>query len=73
MSRIWNVLVAMTQGLNAVTGGNPDQSFSGRTALEARAGSRWAVIREAFINLIFAILAGQRDHCEASIEWDEVT
>lgn len=71
MSRIWNVLVAMTQGFNAMTGGNPDQSFSGRTAIEARAGGRWAVIREAMINLIFAVIAGQRGHCEASIEWDE--
>lgn len=69
--KVWNVLIAMTQSLNATTGGNPDQTFSGRTAIEARTGRRWPVIREALINLIFAVIAGQRGHCEASIEWDE--
>lgn len=72
MNRVWNILIAMTQGLNAATGGDPDQTFSGRTALEAREGSRWAIAREAFIDLIFAIIRGQRHHCEASIEWDEI-
>lgn len=69
---VWGVLIAMTQGLNAVAGGNPDQTFSGRTALSARKGGRFAIIREAFIDLVFAVIAGERHHCENSIEWNEV-
>ena len=65
------ILIAATQSLNAANGGNPDQTYSGRTALEAREGRRGAIIREALINLVFAVATGQRHHCEASIEWDE--
>lgn len=72
MNRVWNILIAMTQGLNAATGGDPDQTFSGRTALEAREGRRLVIIREAMIDLLFAVIRGQRHHCEQSIEWDEV-
>lgn len=72
MGRLRAILIAMTQSLNAAAGGNPDQTYSGSTALAARKGKRWAIIREAAIDLLFAIIAGQRHHCEASIEWDEI-
>lgn len=72
MSRVWNTLVAATQSFNAATGGDPDQTYSGRTALEAEAGDRWAIIREAMLDLLFALFAGQRHHCASSIERDEV-
>lgn len=72
MTRLWNTLVAATQSLNAATGGDPDQTYSGRTALEAEAGSRWAIMREATLDLLFAVIAGQRHHCANSIERDEV-
>lgn len=72
MSRVWGILIAMTQSLNAVAGGNPDQTFSGRTALDAERGGRWAIAREAAIDLVFALIAGQRHHCAASIERDEL-
>lgn len=68
--RLWNVLIAATQSFNAINGGHPDQTFSGRTAMEAEAGSRWAIIREAALDLLFAVIAGQRHHCAASIERD---
>lgn len=72
MNRIHAILIAMTQGLNAAAGGNPDQTYSGRTALAARKGGYSAVVREACIDLLFAAIRGQRHHCESSIEWDEV-
>lgn len=72
MTRLHAILIAMTQGLNAAAGGNPDQTYSGRTALAARKGKRGAIIREAAINLFFAVVRGQRNHCESSIEWDEI-
>lgn len=69
---VWGVLIAMTQGLNAVAGGNPDQTFSGRCAIDAANGSRWGIIREAFVDLLFAVITGERDHCRNSIEYDEI-
>lgn len=71
-TRLWRTLKAISQTLNAVSGGHEDQTFSGRTALSARDGRRGAIIREAAINLLFALIAGERGHCEASIEWDRI-
>jgi hypothetical protein len=57
----------MTQWLNATLGGNPDQPFSARCAIEAEKGGRGWVITEAFVNLVFALLKGERDHCRRSL------
>jgi hypothetical protein len=68
---LWNVLIGVDQTANAVIGGNPDETISSRVGKAARTGGWRATIAEAVIDLIFAILAGQRRHCENSIEWDE--
>jgi hypothetical protein len=72
MGRLRAVLIATTQWFNAALGGNPDQTFSGRTALEAEQGSYFAIVREAAIDLFFAIACKQRHHCANSVERDEV-
>lgn len=72
MKWLLGVLIAATQGLNALTGGNPDQTLSGRTALAARSGKYGGVVFEALLDLVFAVLTGKRHHCERSIEWDEL-
>ena len=59
-------LIGLTQWLNATLRGNPDQPFSARSAIEADAGKRGWIIMEAAINLLFAILTGERDHCRQS-------
>ncbi len=69
--RLWNVLIGLDQTLNAADGGHPDETISSRAAKEAIAGKRWGIIKEAAINLLFAVLAGERGHCMNSIEWDE--
>ena len=73
---VWTVAKAITQLFNALTGGNEDQSFSGRTGLASEAGKYWAVyLAEPLINLIFfkdKNAEGKRDHCRMSIERDEV-
>jgi len=71
MSRFWNVLIGLDQTLNAAAGGNPDETISSRAAKEAMAWRRWGIVKEAAINLVFAVAAGQRYHCEASLEPDE--
>jgi len=72
VNRIWAILIGLDQTANAAAGGNPDETISSRAAKEALAGNRWAIIREAAIDLIFALAAGQRHHCHNAIEWDEV-
>lgn len=59
-------LIGLTQWLNATLSGNPDQPFSARSAMEADRGKRGWVIVEAFIDLLFAIALGERDHCRKS-------
>lgn len=72
MSRWWNVLVGLDQTANAAAGGNPDETISSRAAKQAIAGQRWGIVKEAAIDLVFAVLTGERRHCAASIEWDEI-
>lgn len=59
-------LIGLTQWLNATLGGNPDQPFSTRAAIEADRGSHGWIAVEAIIDLGFAIFAGERDHCRNS-------
>jgi len=71
MKRLWNVLIGLDQTANALDGGDPDETISSRSAKEAMAGTRWGIIKEAAINLLFALAAGERYHCENSIEAEE--
>jgi hypothetical protein len=64
-SWITNVLVAADQLVNAVLGGDPDETISSRAAKAARRGHRWGCV------LCRALDALQRDHCERVIETDE--
>jgi len=60
-------LVGATQWLNATLNGDPDMPFSARTAIEAEKGGRRWIIIEAVINLGFAIITGERDHCRQTL------
>ncbi len=59
-------LIGLTQWLNATTGGDPDQPFSARAAMGADKGKRGWIITEAAIDLLFAVITGERDHCRRS-------
>ena len=60
----WNVLIALDQRANALTGGDPDETISSRVGKCVRVGRlRWL---GALLDEIF----GPR-HCENSIEPDE--
>lgn len=63
-------LIGLTQWLNATLSGDPDMPFSSRSALEANAGRRGWIIVEALIDLGFAIITGERDHCRNSLAGD---
>lgn len=72
MSRLLNILIGIDQTGNAAFGGNPDETISSRVGKAAAKGKRRAIVLEATINLAFAVIVGQRDHCAASIERDEI-
>lgn len=69
----WNILIWMTQSLNVLTGGNPDQSFSGRTGIAYLSGKSWAKPTRYVINKIFKAITNNGNHCVNSIEWDRVS
>ena len=58
---IWNTLVALTQLLNALLFGEPDESTSGRAHRQQRK-LRWRIVRR----VINAAFFWQRDHCESA-------
>lgn len=68
----WNILVGLTQFLNTLLGGDPDQPFSGRSAIAKGLGKRWGKISVAIIDWIFKKLRNEDDHCFNSIDWGEV-
>lgn len=63
-------LTGLTQWVNATLSGDPDTPFSSRAAQEAATGKRGWIIIEAAINLGFALVTGERDHCRNSLEAD---
>jgi hypothetical protein len=58
---IWNILVALTQLLNTLLGGFPDETTSSR-AHRQQDKLRWRITRRV-INAVFFL---ERDHCEAA-------
>lgn len=66
---LFRVLLAFDQFVNAVFGGRPDHTISGRTGLAAEEGKPFGL---AFERLVNALLFFDPDHCRRSIEWDEV-
>lgn len=58
-----------TRWLNSLFGGNRrGESVSSAVGRKAREGRRLFVIWEAAIDLMFAVFAGQRHHCDVNIE-----
>lgn len=71
MISVRGFLVGLTQWLNATLSGDPDMPFSSRAAAEAATGKRGWIITEAAINLGFAIVTGERDHCRNSLAGEQ--
>lgn len=59
MAYLKNILVALTQLLNTVLGGYPDESTSSRAHRQRRVKLRWDVTRR-LINMVFF---WEQDHC----------
>ncbi|UIF90848.1 hypothetical protein [Cupriavidus sp. UYPR2.512] len=59
---LWNLLIALDQGANAVLGGDPDETISSRAGKAMREEKRWGCVLCRFLNWF------QADHCVKSIE-----
>ena len=70
---VLRVLVAIDQLGNTLADGNPDETISSRVGRNAIHGKKWALIAEKVINALFWVVARQRNHCRAHIEYDELT
>lgn len=57
-----NVLIAIDQGINALLGGDPDETLSSRMGKHKRGPARW-------LCKLLSLIDGR--HCEKSIEADE--
>lgn len=73
---LYNLLVALDQFGNALTGGDPDETISGRIGKWQRGdyGPHWQRAGNAIASVIDGgafLLVGQRNHCLASIASDE--
>lgn len=58
----WNILIAIDQFGNAVTGGDPDETISSRAGKAMREGKAWGCVLCRFLNLL------ENDHCIKSID-----
>lgn len=54
----WNLLIAFDQLLNAILGGNPDETLSHRAKRARDAGRRWGCVLCRVLDLF------DRDHCD---------
>ena len=65
---LWNVLIAIDQFFNALLGGDPDETISGRAG-------RWYIIGgwrgKIATPLVWLLDKIDQDHCSESIEEDE--
>lgn len=61
----WNQLIALDQTVNALLGGDPDETISSRAGKAQGEGKRWACVLCRLLNVF------DRDHCVKSIEPDE--
>ena len=67
------ILIALDQFGNVLAGGNnPDETISSAVGRKAMRGVRWALVAERAIDWLFERLTGERGHCRAVIEWEEV-
>lgn len=62
---LWNLLLALDQGINTLLGGDPDETISSRAGKAMLKGKRWGCV---LCRLLDAL---EKDHCINNIEPDE--
>ncbi len=71
---LFNLFLATDQWLGAALGGdNPDETISSAIGRKSLEGRLWARLAGLPIDGLFWLVAGQRRHCLASIEWTRLS
>jgi hypothetical protein len=65
---LWNVLIAIDQLFNALTGGDPDETVSSRMGRWSQLGGWRAIVAKPICWLTSLF---DKDHCPEAIEADE--
>lgn len=60
-----SVAVAVDQTVNAILGGNPDETISSRAEKARQRGDKWGCVLCRILDRI------DPGHCARSVEWDE--
>ncbi len=68
----FDLWIASDQHINAVFGGTPDTTISGRVGHYAMQGRAGYIVAERIIDMLFYIAVRQKNHCRSSIESDEI-
>jgi len=69
VSYLRNFLLGLDQLANVILAGdNVDETISSAVGRKAREGRRWAIAAEGVIDALFALVFGERHHCEINIE-----
>lgn len=73
LRHLYNIGLALSQFGNALIGGDPDESISGRSGKGRQAGSPFWTVAATVIDWAWLVLSlgYERDHCARSIERDE--
>lgn len=68
----WNILIAFDQGVNAIFGGDPDETISSRLGKWARSGkNNHGLKKYIWIVANWVVERFEKDHFAKSIEEDE--
>ena len=70
---VYNVFLAMSQFLNSLLLGDPDESISGRLGRAYLSGRPkwWVTPWMTFVDWMFVMLFGEIQHCIKSVEYGE--
>jgi hypothetical protein len=70
---LFNIALGFDQFINVLLFGSPDESISGRLGRAAASGRPKPYVNaiRCFVDVIFAVVFGDKNHCRSSIEPEE--
>jgi hypothetical protein len=68
---ITNLFRLLTQALNVILGGDPDEFLSSRLGKSQQSGRIAGKVLAPAVDALFYLFTREPNHCARSIEWDE--
>lgn len=62
---LYNILIGIDQLINAILGGDPDETLSSHIGKRAKKGCKVSIFLSKILDIV------DKDHCEKAIEKDE--